>query len=212
MSSKVLWRELPGIRVCGIWEEMEERPSQGERPLALITDIGNDLLYGAIPDQILRWVEKCIDRLEEQGADIVITELPMESVAKLGRARYALMKSILFPGKGPTWQHMHELAQSLNRGLREMANRRGLPAVRPAGNWYGFDPIHIRRSRRAAAVDVFFSAWSELADTISVQSASGTQAVRHWRLRPASRTLFGRQQQTPQPSVTLEDGSLIYLY
>jgi hypothetical protein len=212
MSSKVLWRVLPGIRSCGIWEAMEERPSQGERPLALITDIGNDLLYGAIPDQILRWVEKCIDRLEEQGADIVITELPMESVAKMGRMRYGLLKGVLFPGKGPTWQHMHELAQSLNRGLRELAQRRKIPKIRPAGDWYGFDPIHIRRGRRSAAIHEFFSAWPGLADEIKVLPPSRTHAVRYWRWRPAQRTLFGRPQETEQPAATLADGSLIFQF
>lgn len=212
MSSRVLWRVLPGIRSCGIWEVMDDRPSQGERPLALITDIGNDLVYGAIPDQVLRWVETCIDRLEEQAAEVVITELPIASVAKMGRLRYGFLKSILFPGKGPTWQHMHELALSLNRGLQDLANRRGVPAIRPPGEWYGFDPIHIRRSRRKSAVREFIAGWGAFDGEIHVRRPPAREAVLRWRLRPAQRTLFGRDQRTPQPAVTLEDGSTIWLY
>jgi hypothetical protein len=212
MSSRVLWRVLPGIRSCGIWEAMDDRPSQGERPLALITDIGNDLMYGAIPDQILRWVETCIDRLEEQAADIVITELPMESIAKLGRMRYGVVKSLLFPGKGPTWQHMHELALSLNASLRDLAKRRGVPAIRPRGEWYSFDPIHIRRSRRRAAVHEFMAAWTGFDGEIQVRRPGGRNTVRRWGLRPARRTIFGRDQETAQPAATLEDGSTVWLY
>lgn len=212
MSSKVLWRVLPGIRNCGIWTAMEETPSQGERPLALITDIGNDLLYGAIPDQILRWVELCINRLEEQGAETVITALPMESVAKLGRFRYGFLKSILFPGKGPTWQVMHELAQALNTGVRDLAARRDVPIIRPPGAWYGFDPIHIHWRRRPDAVRTFLSAWETVGREVEVRRPTWGEAVQRWRWRTAESIRFGKTCHVPQPAATMEDGSLVFLY
>jgi hypothetical protein len=212
MSSRVLWRVLPGIRSCGIWAAMDERPSQGERPLALITDIGNDLLYGAIPDQILRWVNLCIDRLEEQGAEIVMTALPMESISKMGRLRYGLLKSILFPGRGPTWQPMHELAQALNTGVREQAARRDVAIIRPPGGWYGFDPIHIHRRRRPEAVQTLLSAWESIGEGIEVRRPTWSESIERWRLRPAESIRFGKTQQAPQPAMTLEDGSLVFLY
>lgn len=215
MSSRVLWRVLPGIRSCGIWEALDERPSQGPPPLALITDVGNDLLYGAIPDQILRWVELCIDRLEDQGAGVVMTALPLASVSKLGRFRYAFLKSILFPGKGPTWQHMHELALSMNRGLLELADRRRVPVIRPPDDWYGFDPIHVRRARHSAAVREFLAAWRGIdsgIDGVTVGRPARGDSVRRWRLRPAQRMMFGKARSTPQPCATLDDGSLIFLF
>lgn len=212
MSSRVLWRVLPGIRQCGIWAALEDRPARGDAPLALVTDIGNDLLYGAIPDQILRWVDLCIDRLEEQGAHIVATALPMESLAKLGRTRYAFLKAILFPGKGPTWQHMQELARSLDSGLAELAKRRQFCLIRPSGDWYGFDPIHIRRSRQTAAISRIFSGWPGIDGHVLVRRPAHGTAIRTWRLRPAERTMFGKGRLTPQPVATLDDGSLVSLY
>ena len=43
--SRVLMRRLPGIRECGLWESLATRSGEG-RPLALVTDVGNDLLFG----------------------------------------------------------------------------------------------------------------------------------------------------------------------
>ena len=54
-------RHLPGIAGCGLWGELKARPPLPT--LALITDIGNDLVYGARVEEIAGWVEACLDRL-----------------------------------------------------------------------------------------------------------------------------------------------------
>ena len=43
-SSRVLWRTLPGILSCGLWEDLARRPPASTA--ALLTDVGNDILYG----------------------------------------------------------------------------------------------------------------------------------------------------------------------
>ncbi|MEX0819484.1 MAG: hypothetical protein WD070_07815, partial [Pirellulaceae bacterium] len=45
MTSCVLGRTLPGILQCGLWEALATRPLVPTA--ALLTDIGNDILYGA---------------------------------------------------------------------------------------------------------------------------------------------------------------------
>src|SRR5262245_31289035 len=83
--SRVIARTLPGILQSGIWTVLEARPSIPTR--ALITDIGNDLLYGFSPDQTLAWVEEVVDRLQIITGDIVITDLPLSTVKELSPAR-----------------------------------------------------------------------------------------------------------------------------
>lgn len=86
--SSVLGRSLPGILDCGLWDALaaglalpadarnvqkgtqsdESASGRHSRPcgapsFALITDIGNDVMYGVQPATIIGWVEQCIDRL-----------------------------------------------------------------------------------------------------------------------------------------------------
>ena len=63
----MLGRELPGITTCGLWDALAARPPA--RTAALVTDVGNDLLYGAPVAAILDWVAECLDRLAAQCAD-----------------------------------------------------------------------------------------------------------------------------------------------
>src|SRR5687768_14330413 len=77
MESRVLARTLPAILDCGLWAALDARPRTPTR--ALVTDVGNDILYGASADQILRWVATAVERLSQAGAEIVLTGLPMGS-------------------------------------------------------------------------------------------------------------------------------------
>src|SRR5262249_38307569 len=56
----LLGRELPGIVECGLWQALEKSPPAPTA--ALITDIGNDVLYEEPVDTIVSWVEWCLDQ------------------------------------------------------------------------------------------------------------------------------------------------------
>jgi hypothetical protein len=64
--SRVLLRGLPGILQSGLWRQLESLPPAPTR--ALVTDVGNDILYGSSPEQILEWVEESVARLQLRGA------------------------------------------------------------------------------------------------------------------------------------------------
>ncbi len=50
--SEAVWRGLPGIAGCGVWRQLRETES---RPAyALLADIGNDIMYGLLPEQVLQ--------------------------------------------------------------------------------------------------------------------------------------------------------------
>ena len=50
-TTSLLGRQLPGILECGLWPALERTP--GVPTAALVTDIGNDLLYGEPVGQIV---------------------------------------------------------------------------------------------------------------------------------------------------------------
>jgi hypothetical protein len=212
MTSRVLCRALPGIRGCRLWDDLRSRPPSTQPPLAVITDVGNDLLYGATAPQIVGWVETCLARLIEQGATVVVTGLPLVSVMRLGPMRYSLTKAIFFPGKGPTWAAMRDFAPELHRSLAQLAARQGVPCIDPRAEWYGFDPIHIRRSRRPVAWREILSRLAGNANCIQIARPGPVGAARCWRAAPALRSICGRARKAAQPALSFPDGSTISLY
>jgi hypothetical protein len=204
MRMPFLWRELPGIAECGLWQALASRPSAPTA--ALVTDVGNDLLYDVPVPQIAAWVEACLDRLRQMGARVVLTPLPLCNVALLSRRRFLLLRSVLFPGCRLPYGTVMERALDLDRRLRLLAQRWGAVLVEHRAEWYGFDPIHIRRTRSTSAWSEILAPWSEAVSQASARKIrlSSLVAERQW--------IFGRERHRPQPCCRLADGTTLALY
>ena len=203
-----LWRELPAIADCGLWQAVAHRPSA--RTAALLTDVGNDLLYDVPVPRIIAWVEACLDRLLRAGARVVLTPLPLCSVTAVSRARFLALRSLLFPGCRLSYATVLDRAIDLDQRLRLLAKTRGAVIVEHRPEWYGFDPIHIRWRRRLAAWGNILAPWTDGARADEVPVHLG----RWFRLRlvPERRWLFGREQHHSQPCCQLPDGTTLALY
>lgn len=206
-SSRVLFvRELPGIAECGLWSALDARQAP---TTALVTDVGNDLAYGAPPERVAQWIERDVDRLLAARARVVLTRLPIDSLAGLGRARFALVKGLLFPGRDIGFAEVLAAARELDARLEALARQRGVALVLPAADWYGLDPIHVRRSMRATACEQI------LRPLFGVGQARPLAADEHKalrRARPATRRFFGREQRCEQPCVHFRDGTTMSWY
>jgi hypothetical protein len=203
--SRLAWvRQLPGIVQCGLWQELERRPPLPT--LALVTDAGNDLLYGAPVAWIAGWVGTCLERLARQRAEIVVGLLPLASLEKVSPVRYHLVRQILFPGRrAAPWSAMLASARELNERLRALGLEHGARLVEPSPSWYGIDPIHVRRSRRDEA-------WTEI---LRHPRLAGSGEIRGGRLPlfgAAELRLFGVPLRNPQPVCRFEDGPTVALY
>lgn len=151
--SRFLFRGLPGITQSGLWDrlQLEMEVKEHTRISGLLTDIGNDLIYGVEVDQILEWVQDCLDRLTQLEASITVTELPMEPLLKLSSARYEMTRRIFFRGKSLPWKEMKSRIISLNENLLRLTGDYDIRMVKPKPEWYGFDPIHMKWGSRAQA-------------------------------------------------------------
>jgi len=211
LRSRVLMRRLPAIRDCGLWEALAKQPVADERPLALLTDVGNDLLFGVHPRVLLSWVEECVARLKVMQASVTLVTLPLERILRLSAARYHATRMVFFPGPGHDWPTMRQMSIDVDAGLRDMAQRLQCQLVSPRGEWYGFDPIHVRRRLRPMAWSEYLSAWPEV-DPVNVSWRSTLRSLPDWRLAPAERDLWGRTRFAEQPVWTYDDGSSVWLY
>lgn len=208
-SSRILGRRLPGIVQCGLWEELQRRPPAPTT--ALITDIGNDLLYQAPVPQIAQWVQTCLDRLLALGAKPVVTALPLMNLAALSPARFKFFRTLFFPPCRLTLEQIREHAHQLDEQVRRIAQARGVAIAEPRGDWYGIDPIHIRYRHAPSAWREILAGWSD-AETAQAGRMSWRAWARLHRLRPAQRWMWGREQLAAQPVQRRPDGTTIWMY
>lgn len=205
MWSRLAWvRQLPGIVQCGLWQELERRPRLPT--VAAVTDVGNDLLYGAPVPAIAGWIATCLERLARQDAEIVLGLLPLASLENLSAFRYHLVRQILFPGRrAAPWSALLADARELNERLRGLGLEHGARLVEPSPSWYGIDPIHVRRSMRSKA-------WNEILRHPQLAGEGELTGGRLPLFGAAELRLFGVPLRNPQPVCRWKDGSTVALY
>jgi hypothetical protein len=208
--SRVFGRSLPGILPCGLWQALAQRDPAPS--LALVTDVGNDIFYGVHVPQIAGWVGECIDRLQDAGAQVIVTGLPVCNLDRISPAHFAIMRRLLFPSCRLTLAGAKDCARELNELVVRVAQSRGATIVEPRAAWYGFDPIHIRWSRQSAAWSAVFSTGC---DGSSIAQSTGIVSPR-WinllSLAPEQRWLLRFEQRRAQPCAWLAGGSSLSLY
>lgn len=209
-DSRVLGRGLPSICDCGLWDELEKAESLPT--YALLTDVGNDIAYGYDVQSIKQWVEDCLKRLNNMNASIVLTRMPVERITRLTKRQYNIAKAILFPGHGLSYEDAQARTREMDAILQELAKKYGAAIADLPGNWYGIDPVHIKRSLHKEAFAQILHTWSDstLADTEISSSIARWAKLR--LPRPYRWSLLGLDLSNPQPASQLADGSKVWLY
>lgn len=201
--SSLLGRTLPGILASGLWRELESSPRVPTR--ALVTDVGNDILYGFSAEQTLGWVAEALGRLHHVTEDVVLTDLPLASIRRLSRLSYLTFRSVLFPSCRLSLEQVLATAERVNTGLAELAEAQGVRLVHLTPSWYGLDPIHIRPADWGPA-------WQKILGTQRAGERSVAEALRLYRMRPERRWMLGIEQFTPQSGTALPSGGRVWLY
>lgn len=197
--SRMLGRTLPGIVRCGLWTALRKHGSDSLPPLAAVTDIGNDLVYGITVPQLLAWVEACLNRLAEQRAEIALMALPLESVERLNPWKFELLRRTFFPAHRIAWPVLFDRVNRCQEEMRQLARVYGIRLIEPPATWYGFDPIHMLRRRQPEVWRELFSQWPAWDRSASIAYPPLAESIRLRAIRPAERYLFGHRQITSQP-------------
>ena len=205
-------RELPGIVPCRLWADLAAQPTSDDPPRTLITDIGNDLMYGIAPDQIAAWVAICLERLRAMRARIVLTQLPLASARTLGRARFQFFRKLFFPNSQIQFEELEAKTTRLNQLVVDLGHQFDIPTPELRGEWYGFDPIHILRRHRGAAWQELLASWFDHPQVAEFRAVSPNDSLHLWRQRPSERRWFSREQRVAQPVLRESDESSLWLY
>lgn len=211
--SRVAWRRLPSILRSGLWQALDRlEPAATPRPAcAVVTDIGNDLLYGFSVEQTAGWVRECLARLADRGARVAVTALPLASVARAGPLRYRLLRTVYVPGCPLSLAELRAAAERLDEAVRMIAAAHDAPVVEQPGDWYGFDSIHVRRGRLDALWDAAAAAWG-LPEPTAPPRATLAEWAGIGRRAAEVRSLAGVMRYTRQPVMCWPDGGTLSLY
>jgi hypothetical protein len=225
MTSNVLGRTLSGILQSNLWAAIADRPPIPTA--ALVTDIGNDILYHVDPATIEAWVEQCIERLKPLAESIGMTTLPVCNIEGLGRKRFYFLRTLCFPSCRLSLTQVVDRAYALNERIAALAKRTRVCTIDPQANWYGFDAIHVTPRQWRVAWPIILealpcSARESVAKAESKRSPPRPGVVQTfldilrsglWMLRPNDcRRLFGIELHARQPAAQLADGTQVSFY
>ena len=209
VNTRVVARRLPSILRSGLWRGLDRRG--GEAPLALVTDVGNELLYGARAVLVASWVRETVWRLADRGATIAITRLPMAGIAEVGPVRYRALRTFFVPGCRLSLAGLKEAAIRLDADLQTIAGDFGAQVIEQPAHWYGFDTLHVRRRHLDDLWQMACNAWgipvveSPAASSLAMWARVGTKAAE-------VRSLGGVMRFTKQPVLPLRSGGTLSLY
>ena len=209
-DTSVFGRKISGIFPCALWQDLQNRPPMPTA--ALVTDIGNDLLYGVPPDRLYEWVEQCLDRLTVAGAAIVVTQLPIENVERLSEARFQFFRRLIFPRSRLTLADAKVLVREFNDRLIELGESRKISVIPVSSAWYGLDPIHLKRRAKRHAWPALLSSWRVADAPLAAARPSLWTTAYLTSLAPWERSIWGIRRRASQPSGRLADGTTISLY
>jgi len=209
-ASWFLGRQLPGILQCGIWDALAARSALPS--VAVVTDIGNDLLYGASVERIVGGVAACLERLQAAECRMVMTGLPLARLERLTPAGYYVLRTISYPACRIPYEQAVADARELDAQLADLAEGNKIPLVAPPAEWYGLDPVHVRRRTAETVWKTVFSACPDVPRFVRADRGSLLRWLYLRTRRPAEFRFLGLPGRGRQPSGRLRSGSTIALY
>lgn len=211
-NSRVFMRRLPSILWSGLWRALDRERIGWDRPgVALVTDIGNDLLYGFAVEQLTAWVREALTRLTDRGLRIAITRLPLASIYGVGAVRYRLLRTCYVPGCPLSLGAVKEAAGAMDAAVVSLAGEFNATLLEQPAAWYGLDAIHVRRPRLHDLWQCVGDAWG-LPAVARRPRPSVVQWARIGSQAAEVRSLGNVMLRTPQPA-SLDDGALrLWMY
>jgi hypothetical protein len=211
LTTSIPFRTLPSILDSGLWRALKERPALPT--WTVITDVGNDLIYGCHPEQVTSWIDEAARRLRERSVRMVLTGLPLTSVQRVGWLRFVTFRSALFPQSTLQLDDAQRSAVELDAAVQQLAAQHGAEFFAPQASWYGLDPIHIRvLVQRDAWRRIFFALTQKKNSLAQKLHSPWREWLRMMMVRPQQSRVFFRAREVAQPAIVLRDGTSISFF
>lgn len=209
-ASWFLVRSLPSILTCEVWDHLAHNPNANSQ--AVITDVGNDLLYEFTAEQIAEWVEQCVIRLKQHTRRIVLTGLPIHNVKGISPAKFLLFRTLFFPRTKIPLEEVQANALRLHDHLRGLAARHEIHFVTVQEQWYSVDPIHWKLALRPEVWNTFLTPLCHGNYDAALVTSKLSTELSYLFCRQKTYSVCGAPRARPQPSVRLKSGTTIAIF
>jgi hypothetical protein len=131
----------PPIVDSGIIDAARERQPDISKTLALITDIGNDIMYNVPAAKIIAGLHSIIQELDAMGTEVFVNPIPMVLERDVSERQYRILRRIFFPRSPVTHSGAADAVSKINIFLKEAAGGR-IHLLPSAKEYCGVDKIH----------------------------------------------------------------------
>jgi len=145
----------PPIHSSDIFEAARNKSESGYQVVALVTDIGNDIMYGVSTEKVIETIQQVFSRLQSMKAEIFYTTLPVAFEKGVHPVWFYTLRSLLLPFSRVSYNEAVAGITQVNQFLRESTGRQG-HLISDMDRYLGFDEIHYGWLRA-------HSAWSHVA-------------------------------------------------
>jgi hypothetical protein len=131
----------PPIYSSDIFEVAHNKSESGYQVVALVTDIGNDIMYGVSTEKVIETLQQVFARLQSMNAKIFYTTLPVAFEKGDRPAWFCLLRSLLFPRSTVSYDEAIAGIIEANQFLRKYDSEHS-HSIPDMDCYLGFDEIH----------------------------------------------------------------------
>ena len=155
----------PPICSSDIFDVAQKKSESGCRVIALVTDIGNDIMYDVSAEKLTETIQQIFVTLRSMDAEIFYNTLPVAFEKTVHPAWFYILRSVLLPFSRVSYDEAKAGIIAVNQFLNESASE-NCHLIPDMDRYLGFDEIHYGWLRA-------HHAWSHVAkvmlDTLGVE-------------------------------------------
>ena len=147
------------ILYCDILKAAYNRRKINQQVVALITDIGNDIMYGVPVEEIIGGLQSLFDTLTGFEASIFVTSIPVDLKKDIGGFYFRILRRVFFPNSPVEHYQVSEAIEIINKFIIQSLNK-NITAINEMKQFCGIDKIHYSLFKSRLA-------WSHIADNLT---------------------------------------------
>ncbi|MDC1152609.1 hypothetical protein OAT06_01265 [Nitrospinaceae bacterium] len=148
------------IQDCRIIESAEKKSKKALHTVVLITDIGNDLMYGVSADTLIASLDIMIDEILKWDADIFLTSIHVNLKKDISPTIFLVLRILLYRSSKVNYEEMGLSILQINDYLADKVSKNErMHLITGLEAFAGLDKIHYSLLKTHAA-------WSAVAEKI----------------------------------------------
>jgi hypothetical protein len=148
----------PPIQDCQVIEAVDQKTKNTR--VVLITDLGNDLMYGVTADSLIECLDMLIDRMLKWNAEIFLTSIHINIKKDISRTIFYILRFIFYPRSKINFEEADLLITKVNCYLEEKTRKnKKVHLITGMESYVGLDKIHYSLLK-------MHKAWSKVTDEI----------------------------------------------